>query len=480
MSVQRLSALTVDQLKDTAKLDVLGSADSDRIVHFGLGQFSRAHLAFYTERANQDSSKPWRITAVNLNSPGTKRVLNEQDFCYTVTARDAKVTTTHLVRVVDQALCPADGDGDLLKQALTSPHTKIVSLTITEKGYCRNSNGRLDVDRSDVKQDLANPDHPASALGWLVWGIRNRKALGVAPFAVLSMDNLNGNGKVLKQLVLELASAQDPGLPESIQSEVVFPCSMVDRIVPAVAEEQILEVQTLLGVRDEACVLTEKFSQWVLEDHPFMIRPPWQTAGVELCADVEPFERMKLRLLNGAHSALAYVGCLLELETVAECMADASVKRFVERLMVEEVRPHVKAPPNTDLMIYIQNLLERFANPHLHHKVAQIAMDGSEKIPQRWLPVLESRMAVEGNSDFLVFCLACWIEYVRTCASLKDPIGDELKRLVSELGPKGLICESGLFSEPLQNSEVLGAIEEACQLIQDQGARPALESLVAR
>ena len=453
--------------------------ESNRIVHIGFGQFSRAHLAYYTEMANRHSGEPWRITAVNLNSPSTKRDLNEQDYLYTLTARDGMSVENLTIQVVDQALCPADGDRQAFKEMLISPHTKIVSLTVTEKGYCLNTEGNLETSHRDIQKDVENPDEPVTALGWLVWGINARKSRGMQPFAVLSLDNLNGNGRVLRRLVLELADLLKLELKSHVIAEMAFPCSMVDRIVPAVNEQQKLEVEALIGLRDETCVVTEQFSQWVLEEIEGATCPNWGAVGVELCRDVEPFERMKLRLLNGAHSALAYLGCLLDLPTVADCMADDEVGQLIRRLMIEEIQPQVAAPEDTDLDLYVERLLLRFKNPHLHHKVSQIAMDGSLKIPQRWLPVLEERLTDGRDVTLLSFCLACWIEYLHSSAEIIDPMAELLKDLSRDSGARGVIMDSGLFSPAIQQSELPRMAQAHLHAITTFGARNALADLMA-
>ena len=272
---------------------------------------------------------------------------------------------------------------------LASPATRIVTLTVTEKGYCHNpATGDLDLGHPDIRADLAGQNPPRSTLGWLVRGLGERRAAGAAGLTVLCCDNMASNGRTLRGLVHQFAAGQDPGPAACIEGEVRFPSSMVDRIVPAATPAALDHAAAVLGLRDEAAVSTEGFAQWVIEDDFAAGRPCWEAVGVELVRDVRPYQEVKLRLLNGAHSAIAYLGALLGKPFVADVMADPELARFIERLMREEIAPLTPSPPGFDGDAYVRALLRRFANRSLQHRTLQIAMDGSQKIPVRWLPML--------------------------------------------------------------------------------------------
>lgn len=471
---------------------IVRTPNANRIVHIGFGQFVRAHLAFYTQLANESEGEPWHMTAVNLNSATVKKQLAAQNHLYTILSKSSEDADLKLISVVDQALClsgGADGgdgsdahdDRTKLRSVLLSSQTKIVSLTVTEKGYYQVSPGQLDLTARDVRFDLENLDQSKSALGWIVWSIRERRVLGLQPLTYLSLDNLNSNGDVLAAVVQQFATKLDKDLSQYIASEVRFPNSMVDRIVPAVTNEQRDEVETLLGMRDEACVVTEVFSQWALEDKFVGERPAWQKTGVQMCSDVVPFEQMKLRLLNGAHSAIAYLGSLLGQETVSDFMAEPLCRRLIEKLMREEIKPEVLAPAGVDLDEYIESLLQRFSNPHLHHKLHQIAMDGSQKIPQRWIPVLAQRKHRAAPVSLLTFCVATWIVFVSKPVDLQDPVSEKLKQLASSPHSRrtqALLQECGVFPAELLDSSLINTVDEQVISIESRGIKQTLEELI--
>jgi fructuronate reductase len=300
-----------------------------------------------------------------------------------------------------------------------APETAIVSLTVTEKGYCHDpASGRLDWTHADIVHDVAEPLRPRSAIGMLVAGLARRRE-GLAPLTVLSCDNLPANGEVLRSLVIALAARRDEGLARWIEAEVAFPCSMVDRIVPATTAADIAQIGQALGVHDAAPVVCEPFRQWVIEDRFAGPRPAWELAGAELVAEVAPYEEMKLRLLNGSHSAIAYLGCLAGFEHVFEVMAAPDFVTFVRRMMAE-VAPTLHVP--SDLAAYQAALIARFANPSLAHRTSQIAMDGSQKLPQRLLATIRDRLCAGAPIDHLCLAVAAWMRY----ASGRDEQGRAL------------------------------------------------------
>lgn len=372
------------------------------IVHFGIGAFHRAHQAWYTDRAMDLGDRDWAITGVSLRSGGVAEQLNPQDGLYTVVERSAAGDAPRLVGSVREVIV-APQDPAALTARLAALETKIVSFTITEKGYCRAPDGSLDF---ALTGDGSIYPHLARAF-------RERQAAGIAGLTLLSCDNLAANGEQLHRLVSEYLAAKSPDLIGWFESECACPSTMVDRIVPATTESDLAAVGAQLGLRDEAAVMTEPFSQWVIEDRFAGARPAWEKVGAQLVADVEPYETAKLRMLNGAHSALAYLGLERGHEFVHQAVGDPALRPLIERLMRHEAAVSILAAPGQDLDAYATDLLARFANPALNHRLIQIAMDGSQKIPQRWLQTLAVQAARGQRCPAILAALAAWLRHVR-------------------------------------------------------------------
>ena len=318
--------------------------------------------------------------------------------------------------------------------AMTDPNVRLVSLTVTEKGYCHSTqSGSADWSHDDIIHDLAHPDMPRSAPGLIVDALHRRRDRGIAPFACLSCDNLPENGLVLKRVVLGLAARRDPDLAYWIQGNVPFPCTMVDRIVPATTAEDIAAVSKLTGRIDPAPVVHEPFRQWVIENSFAGIsRPPLEQIGALIVDDVRPYEDMKLRLLNATHSAIAYLGVLAGKRTVYEAVEDAAFREFIERLWSAELIPSLADPPKINLAHYTRQLMERYRNPAIEHATNQIAMDGSLKLPLRILPPVADNLAAGGKTAGLSLVVAAWIRYLagRTdqgdVIEIRDPLRERL------------------------------------------------------
>ncbi|MGI8896437.1 MAG: mannitol dehydrogenase family protein, partial [Casimicrobiaceae bacterium] len=278
--------------------------------------------------------------------------------------------------------------------------------------YCHDpATGALNMAHPNIAHDLAHPDAPQSAVGMLVAGLIKRRHAAGGPVTFVCCDNLPHNGATVAGIVRAFADAQEPGLRGWIDANVTFPSTMVDRIVPATQPSDIDDVERLIGMRDAAPVVAEAFTQWVIEDRFAAARPSWEEGGAQLVADVAPFETMKLRLLNGSHSTLAYVGFLLGHEFVWQAALDSQLAALVERQMVVEIMPTVKTPQGIDLRHYCAQLMRRFRNPALPHRTQQIAMAGSQKLPQRWLGTVRDRLAAGASCDLLAFSVAAWIRY---------------------------------------------------------------------
>ncbi|MBD8688285.1 mannitol dehydrogenase family protein [Rhizobium sp. CFBP 13717] len=395
------------------------------ILHFGLGAFHRAHQAVFTQKALEHSFGPWGIVAVNLRSNEPVQALAEQDGLYSVIVRSAEGDRAEIIGATVDWLCAAEQREDVLGH-LASPDIRIVTLTVSEKAYGLDPvTGGLDFKHPSIAADLANPHAPAGAIGYLVEGIARRHAQGLKPFTVLCCDNLPSNGHVVRRLVLELAERRDPELARWINENGKFPCSMVDRIVPAATDETRQRAAQLLGVEDRLAIETEPFLQWVIEDDFVFGRPAWDAAGAVFTQAVEPYENMKLRLLNGSHTLIAHLGILHDLEFVRDVMA---VPEFVEK-----VKRHMKAAaatlasvPGIDLPYYQNELLERFANPTIAHRNEQIAMDTSQKLPQRIMAAAVEALAAGHDAAEFAYVVALWIASVHTRGNLNDPRKDEI------------------------------------------------------
>lgn len=361
------------------------------IVHLGLGAFHRAHQAVYLQRHhNRHGQGGWGLCSANLRSNSALvEQLRDQACTYHVAEYcDREQATLRQINVLREALYVGEGGQDLerLLQRMAAPATCIVTLTVTEKGYCLSpANGQLRLDDPVIAHDLAHPQAPRSAPGIVLEALRRRRVAGTPAFTVLCCDNMPDNGQRTRAAVSGLARAQDADLAQWIDTQVAFPSSMVDRIVPAMDADAFTHLEQQLGCADRAAVVCESFSQWVIEDHFPLGRPGWEAEGVQMVADVQPFETMKLRMLNGSHSLLAYVGLLAGHRTVCEAIADPALARFIRRYLLDEAAPTLAVSAGIDLPTYANQLLARFANDSLQHPLRQIAMDGSQKLPQRWL-----------------------------------------------------------------------------------------------
>jgi fructuronate reductase len=287
----------------------------------------------------------------------------------------------------------------------------VVTSTVSEKGYSFHSaTGELDVDDEGIRHDLAHPEAPVTTIGLLFAGLRRRDR--GAALTVLCCDNMAHNGETFRKLVLQFASLVDSDVARHIESTIAFPSSMVDRIVPAATADSLDWAAQRLGVRDEAAIVCEAFSQWVIEDRFAGARPAWERGGALLVDDVRPYQAMKLRLLNGTHSAIAYLGQLCDLETVSDAMRDPLVGRFARNLMTQDLRSTIAAPDGYDVPAYCDQLLHRFENPSLAHRTEQIAMDGTQKVPVRWLPALRASLDAGFELPHLERALAAWLHYL--------------------------------------------------------------------
>jgi len=391
------------------------------IVHLGLGAFHRAHQAVYTDDVLARDPR-WGICGVSLRTPRATAGLAAQDGLYAVLTKSREGTAARVIGALREALFLGTDRARLLAR-FADPAVTVVTLTVTEKGYCHDpATGRLNAAHPEIAHDLAHPDEPTSAPGVLVAGLAARRAAGAGAITVVCCDNLPHNGRVVEGIVAAYARLVDPALADWIGAHVAFPSTMVDRIVPATTAADIDEAARLLGIGDAAPVVCEPFGQWVIEDRFVAARPAWEAAGAQFVADVAPFETMKLRLLNGSHSTLAYLGFLAGHDFIWQASAAPDLGTLVLRQMAEEIVPTLTAPPGIDLAAYCNDLMTRFRNPALPHRTQQIAMDGSQKIPQRLLNTVRDRLAAGASIAHLTLAVAGWIRYASGSDEHGQPI----------------------------------------------------------
>ncbi|MBL4768399.1 MAG: mannitol dehydrogenase family protein [Rhodobacteraceae bacterium] len=440
------------------------------IVHFGVGAFHKAHQAVYTDDALASAGGDWRIIGVSLRSPKAAEQLNPQNGFYTVIERGEGQPLARIIGSISEVIA-APGNVRRLLDILSEPDIRIVSLSVTEKAYGidRTSAG-VDMEHSAITADLANPENPCGVLGMLVAALARRKETGVPPFTVLCCDNLPENGAFLRGGVIDFANRLDKPLGRWIATHVAFPSTMVDRITPATTSATLRDAQQLTGCTDLAAVQTEPFSQWVIEDNFPNGRPAWDAGGAIFVGDVAPYENMKLRMLNGAHSMLAYAGFLSGKKYVSDVMQDSDLTKLVGRYILAAAGT-LEPLPSVDFADYATSLIQRFSNPNIRHETYQIAMDGTEKLPQRIFQPAISALTLGQSLGPFAFATAAWMRYCLGHFDDGDPydLRDPRQARIAEglrnnSSPKGIAAF--LFSlDALFPNELLSEIEWKEQVI---------------
>ena len=428
--MNRLSLLTLDQIGPAVRRPAYDVAHlKPGIVHLGVGAFQRAHMASFTDDAIEAAGGDWGVTAVSMRKPDVTDRLKAQDGLYTVETLDTP-STFRVVGCNRTALCLPRETGSVVT-AIAAPATRLVTLTVTEKGYCLDADG-LDLRHPDIVQDLATPEQPASAIGVLVAGLRRLKASGRAPLTVISCDNLMDNGKRLGLAVRTLADRLDRDLARWIEAEIAFPDTMVDCIVPASDRASRSRVDAVLGLSDQASVQREPFAQWVIEDRFASARPAWELAGVEMVARVDDARRLKLHVLNAAHSGLAYLGLERGHEFVRQAAADPVLMGFLDQMMHAEI---ARALPDLPVLTYWGEVKARFLNPRIDHRLDQIAQDGAFKLAQRLYPLMvaNGRQALPGEKMGAI--VMAWL---RTPQGDASQLPSELLHLAGAPSPANL------------------------------------------
>lgn len=428
------------------------SAVSPGIVHLGLGAFCRGHLAVYTDDVLASGVREWGIVGFELLSPAICKALKSQDYLYTVFSRQADGDQLRVIgSILDAVVVP-----EQLERALAlmvAPQTRIVTLTVTEKGYCQDAaTGSLDETNPAIIADLANPSAPRTVPGLLNEAMRLRRAAGVLPFTVLACDNLPHNGSTVRQIVVRFAELRDKELGKYIAENVSFPCTMVDRITPATQDEDRAAIAAEFGVEDAWPVVCEPFRQWVIEDRFPLGRPKWEEVGALLVDDVHPFELMKLRCLNGAHSTLAYLSVVAGIETIAEAMAAPQFAAVIHRLWAEDLLPTLPPVPGTDVSLYTQALEKRFLNPGVRHRTLQISSDGSQKLPPRLLEPALARLQAGAQPRTIALAVAAWMRFLigvnegHVAYAIDDPLASRLRTIAHDCGHSAERLAAELFS----------------------------------
>lgn len=489
----RLSQAVLDRLPATVRRPRYDrKAVTPGILHIGLGAFCRGHLATYTEDVLETGVRDWGIIGVEMLAPDIRAAMKPQDCLYTVLIRDGGKEDFQVVGSFVDVLATADQLSDVLAWAVR-PDIRIVTLTVTEKGYCQDpATGKLDEKHPAIVADLANPSAPRSVPGLLTEAIRLRRAAGVAPFTVLVCDNLMQNGARVRGIVTRYAQLRDRELGQFVDKTILFPCTMVDRITPATQDAERAAVSSTLGIDDQWPVVCEPFKQWVIEDHFAAGRPPWELAGATMVDDVTPFELMKLRCLNGTHSTLAYLGVIAGIETIADAMRDPHLPVVIQRLWEKDLVPTLTPIPGTDFNEYTRALEARYRNPAIRHRTLQISSDGSQKLGPRLLEPAFERIKAGADPQVVPLTVAAWMRFLLgkddngTTYTVADPMAERLTKLARDNSAtaaslsKALFAVEDIFHPQLAaNAAFRHNVERHLDSLMTKGVRQTLTNFVA-
>ena len=461
-------------------------------VHIGVGGFHRAHQAvFLDDLLAFDGAERWGECGLGVLATDIRMrdALRSQDFLYTVVERSATTQSARVIgSLVDYVYAPENREAAIEKMA--APDTRIVSLTITEGGYfIDEATGDFLPDHPAIRHDLEHPDAPSSSLGLIAEALDRRRLRGLAPFTVMSCDNLQGNGHVIQKVLLAYTALGKPALRAWISGNVAFPNSMVDRITPATTPADIAWIQTRFGITDAWPVVTEPFLQWVIEDSFSNGRPQWERVGAQFTSNVSPFEFMKIRLLNASHLAMAYLGALHGFTYVQDIMADPLFTSFIESFM-EEVTPVVPKIPGVSVTDYKTTLIERFSNPTINDQVTRICSEGSAKLPKWLLPSIQELLQLNAATDLLSLVVASWIFYLAQGVNSRgqpldivDARAAELTAIARPAGtdPRPMLAVRSIFGKSLPaHANFVGAVESALQRLAKDGVPSTLRHFLGQ
>lgn len=457
------------------------------IAHLGVGAFHKAHQAVYTDDALAHAGGDWGIAGISLMRPDNRNQLAPQDCLYAIGERDNHGESLRVIGAIREMLVAGENPAAVVAR-LAQALVRVITLTITEKGYCLRPDGELDLEHADIRHDLMADHAPRSALGFLARALVQRRERNIAAPTLLSCDNLPGNGARLRAALLRFLQTFDPKTADWCAHNARFPSCMVDRIVPASTVDDVTHFQRETGLIDAAFVKTEPFRQWIIEENFAQARPAWEAGGARFVRDIAPFETAKLRLLNGAHSAIAYLACLAGHDYVHQAIADPPLARFIEELMAQEIAPTLAGPAELSLPAYQRELLARFGNRSLSHRVRQIAMDGSQKLPLRILHTVRERLARDESIEGLALVIAAWFR----CLAGKDDLGGSIE-IADPLAPAlsaaarghrdpaaqvhALLRVGGVFGQDLAGDpRFAGAVSRGLTLLSQHGAAATLKT----
>jgi mannitol 2-dehydrogenase len=460
------------------------------VVHFGVGGFHRAHQAMYHDRLmNEGNSLDWGICGVGVLAADRlmRDALDAQDGLYTLVCKDSDGTWEPRVigSIVEYLFAPDDPQAVIEKMA--APLTRIVSLTITEGGYnISDVTGEFDAANPDVVRDLEPDAVPRTAFGLVIEALRRRRSRGLAPFTVMSCDNLQDNGRLSRRVFTTFARLRDPDLGDWVEREVRFPDSMVDRITPVTTDADRAEIRERFGIDDLWPVVCEPYTQWVLQDAFTAGRPAYEQAGVQVVEHVEPYELMKLRLLNGSHQAMCYFAYLAGYRLVHEAAQDPLFQAFLLGYMDQEATPTLPPVPGVDLNGYKQTLIERFSNPQVRDTIARLCAESSDRIPKWVLPVIRHQLAAGGEIRRSAAVVASWARYAEGVDEQGQPI-EVVDRLAGRLtraaqrqreDPDAFIANREVFGDLADDERFVAAYRSALASLRQRGARATMQSLV--
>jgi mannitol 2-dehydrogenase len=455
------------------------------IVHIGLGNFHRAHQAWYLHRLmEQGLAHNWAIIGAGVRSYDEEQRLKlaAQDYLTTLIELSPEGSSAEVVGSMIGYVSVEAGNGPLIAQ-MTAPEIKIVAMTVTEGGYYIDPVTKgFDATHSDIVFDVANPEKPKTAFGAMVAALRKRRDCGVGPFTGMSCDNVQGNGDILRQTVVSLARMSDPALADWIDENCSFPNSMVDCIVPSTGQKELELVQGL-GINDAVPVTHESFRQWVIEDNFCAGRPDWDKVGATITDNVHDFEAMKIRILNGGHQVIAGVGDLLSLATIADCMAHEKVVGLFRKVAREEIAPLVRAVPEMSPQDYVDLVVERFSNPRIIDTTRRVAFDGSSRHPGFIIPTIRDGLLAGTPVEGLALVSAIW---ARMCEGTRedgsqiepnDPFWGDLHRSAKEakVTPKAWLSQRQYYGDLAQQTRFSDAFENWLGMIWDKGVDAALD-----
>ena len=485
----KLSNHSLDSLKNKQGI-IIPQYDRSNItcgiMHMSIGGFHRSHQAVYIDDILSKGHTQWGICAVGLMPQDNENIkkLEDQDTLYTVLERSANKDTARIIGSITEII-HAPSSPQAVLQRLSGDDIKILSLTVTEKGYCYDQAKNLDQKNDLIQHDLKNLNAPKTALGYIVAGLKNRHDNNQKPFTVMSCDNLPGNGYLTQKLVLQFTALIDADLSQWIGDHVHFPNSMVDRITPITTDDIINTVKEKFDIDDGWPVVCEDYIQWILEDKFSDARPPFDQVGIQIVDDVDPYEKMKVRLLNGSHSALSYISYLMEYREVDKAMADPFIAKYVRAYMDNDITPTLPNLPGINLEKYKDTLIKRFSNPAISDQVQRLAEDGSQKIPNAIIPCLEYQLNNNGSYKYIILALAAWFKYLTgtneqgNIIQINDPAADVLTATAKSnlQSPEALQkIEDILGQHIVQNNDIIQELTDKIQFLNNNGVTMALQN----